>query len=210
MRKWTTDELAQLKDLRRDYTSGEIALIMNCAVEDVIEMISIQRCCEREVFVAEAPNEHRTNNRWTPEMRKRLAEIFPSASQEELEREFGMSYKRIKARANSLGLHREYRVASEKWAEEEIDTLRENYAKMGINDLKRLFPRRTKVSIQLQAQRLKLRKKAPKWTEEEQEFLRQRYAIGTWEEILAALPQRTKGSILVHACKLGLIRENHE
>lgn len=212
MRKWTINELSELKELRRDYTSGEIALLMRIPVKDVQEMISIQRAGEKREADEKAEAEQftktgkRKNGKWTKEMEDRLREMWEHASADELEQAIGLSYLRIASRASMLHLHRVRCFRPVKWTAEEDEIIRQHYTSATADELQQLLPGRTLKSIYAHAIRMGFVQqhgiKRAKWSDEETERLRKIYPNSTKEELLEAFPDRSFTAIRLYYRKI--------
>jgi hypothetical protein len=102
-----------------------------------------------------------------------------------------------------------------RWSDEDIDYLCENYANMLIPELLAHLPKKTEKAIAFRAGRLGLKKSAEcikrsrengknVWTQEDLDWLRKHYADTPMHDILARFPDRTMKAIGVKANLLGV------
>jgi G:T-mismatch repair DNA endonuclease (very short patch repair protein) len=90
---------------------------------------------------------------------------------------------------------------SKLWSDEEVETLKENYQILPINEISALL-NRTEYSIYIKANKLNL-SKGCEWTNKELEILRRVYSTKPWEYILSKI-NRDKEAICIKANRLGL------
>lgn len=101
-----------------------------------------------------------------------------------------------------------------KWSKEELKLLKEKYPKSSKDELVQLFPKRTFESIQLKANRMKVRKEysvdGNEWREDEVSILKEHFALSTNNELTKYLPGRSIRSIQAKAERLGLRKKNRK
>lgn len=223
MRQWTANELNQLKELRRDCAPGEIALLLNIEVKDVMDMISFQQCVEREEMMrkrAEKLTKEQSLPKYihrSPDMMGKLRDMYESESKERLEKVFNMPYRRIAARAQAAGFRRKLKDSKgrrDSWTSEEVKILQDNYPNMTVSQIVELLPNRSLKGIAWKAKKMGLvclvvkKKESVLWTKSEEDVLRRMYPSASWSDIKKALPNRSTQSIRHHALYvLGVSRE---
>ena len=95
----------------------------------------------------------------------------------------------------------------QKWTEEQINYLKENYSNKSKEELLENLPHTWK-SIKTKARKIKVCRKNIKfkWTEEEKEFLRENYPEGDKDFILSTLNRYNWGEIQRKANSLKIVR----
>ena len=91
------------------------------------------------------------------------------------------------------------------WRDEEMEVLTKLYNKLSSKDLMKVFPNRTKGSIQMQAFKLGLTYKISycNWNKSELDALKENYGKKSDKEIQRMISRHTVCAILVRAHKLG-------
>lgn len=96
----------------------------------------------------------------------------------------------------------------DKWTDEEIELLRNNYNVLSKEDLLKLLAPRSWSSILSKANKIGINKRLS-WSSNEDELLRGIYPIMDINEVIKRFPNRTKNSIILRAAKLNINSYNH-
>lgn len=141
--------------------------------------------------------------KWTDEAKEKFIQMYPTASMEEMMKEFPVKEKTIIAKACELKVKRQ-NVANAKYtATEDAILLDGIHNKMTVPEIQKNIPWRTIGSIQSRLEQISDNKRQY-WTKEEDDLLKGVYENIPLDETVELFPNRTRNAIITHAMKLGL------
>ena len=141
--------------------------------------------------------------KWTEEAKEKFIQMYPTASMEEMMKEFPIGKKTIVTMACKLKVKRQ-NTANAKYTENEDKILLDGiHNKMTVAEIQKNIPWRTVSSIQSRLEQISDNKRRY-WTNVEDDLLKSVYEILPLDETVQLFPNRTRNSIITHATKLGL------
>lgn len=141
--------------------------------------------------------------KWTDEAKEKFIQMYPTASMEDMMKEFPVKEKTIIAKACELKVKRQ-NVTNSKYTEEEDSILLHGiHNKMTISEIQKNIPWRTVGSIQSRLEQISDNKRQY-WSVEEDNLLRSVYEIWPLDDTVELFPNRTRNAIIARAVKLNL------
>ena len=141
--------------------------------------------------------------KWTEEAKEKFIQMYPTASIEEIMKEFPIGKRTIITMACKLKVKRQ-NTANAKYTEDEDKILLNGiHDKMTVAEIQKNIPWRTVSSIQSRLKQISDNKRRY-WTNEEDDLLKSVYEVLPLDETIQLFPYRTRNSIITHAIKLGL------
>ena len=141
--------------------------------------------------------------KWTDEAKEKFIQMYPTATIEEMMKEFPVKEKTIVAKACELKVKRQ-NVANAKYTETEDAILLDGiHNKMIVSEIQKNIPWRTIGSIQSRLEQISDSKRQY-WIKEEDDLLKDIYENIPLDETVELFPNRTRNAIITRAMKLGL------
>lgn len=141
--------------------------------------------------------------KWTDEAKEKFIQMYPTASMEDMMKDFPVKEKTIIAKACELKVKRK-NVANSKYTEDEDMILLDGiHNKMIVSEIQKRIPWRTVSSIQSRLCQISDDKRQY-WSEEEDELLRSVYEVLPLDDTVELFPNRTRNAIITRAVKLNL------
>ena len=136
---------------------------------------------------------------WTPEAEEIMRQYYPLEGGKVAERLPGYKPSNIYSKAQSMGLVYQ---TQKPWTDDEKEILKEFYPSLNKEELMKLFPERTYISIVGEANSLGVYKDK-RWSDKEVKILKKFYP-DEGPKVIDKIPNRTKASIINKANKLGI------
>lgn len=141
--------------------------------------------------------------KWTDEAKAKFIQMYPTASMEDMMKEFPVSQKTIVTMACKLKVKRQNTVNA-KYTEEEDKILLDGiHNKMIVSEIQKNIPWRTIGSIRSRLEQISDNKRKY-WSAEEDNLLRSVYEIWSLDDTVELFPNRTRHAIIARAIKLNL------
>ena len=141
--------------------------------------------------------------KWTDEAKEKFIQMYPTASMEEMMKEFPVSKRMIVTKACELKVKR-HKIPNAKYTEDEDEILLNGiHNKMTVAEIQQNIPWRTIDSIRSRLDKISDSKRQY-WTNEDDDLLKSVYEILPLDETAQFFPNRTRNAIITHAIKLGL------
>lgn len=197
-RRWTQAEIRRLKRLHPMTHNKDISKILGRTTASILskaKKLGIKKDWEGGYRVPQPPQ---NENPWTKEEIKELRSMYLNSSNDEIAEKLKRTRQAVQAKTRKLGLFREFKehgllrktkCGANKWADGEIDILKELYPEKSKDYIAQKLGRTIK-AVAVMARRLNLTSSAPRknsWTIEDDTFIKEHIAKWPIEKIAEKL-----------------------